>query len=354
MAEDSTPDTTPEDNPFADNMKMFRAYIDGRNPKPDTASGVGSLMETAFELASEKGMADLINIVDPETGIMVNAVLTPGGVVSFSIQDEIDARRETPRFRRGVAVLTSLDSLIVHVNRFGDADSVVFANDEQSSPSLLAVLDYHREDSLASDDDAGGSTEHGEYRHGLHRSRFSFPVSDEWKAWHANNGVDKAMDMAGFAAFLEDRILNIAEIDKVPASAARFVEINGGEKMIADWQGLTKLSRGLRIDENSTVSEAINLASGEGELTITNVHDAEVGGVKVKVPTMFFIEVPIFREGAYYRVPARLRYRKARGSVTFWYELWNSDRSFKHAFDEAVERVRNETSAKVLFGSPEA
>jgi hypothetical protein len=231
---------------------------------------------------------------------------------------------------------------------------VVFADDDQREPSLLAVLDYHRTDTLRSEDDeaAKGTMIHGEYRHGKHRSQFDFPVSDEWKTWHSAD--KRPMDMAEFAIFLENNLLDIAEVDKVPESAARFVETNGGPKLIADWHALTKLSKGLRIDENSKVSQAINLASGEGELTVSNVHDTEVGGVKIKVPTMFFIDIPIFREGAFYRIPVRLRYRKASNEVLFWYELWRSDRSFKHAFDEAVDRVRNETPAQVLFGKPEA
>lgn len=348
-----TEDTTPKKETYDfDEVTAILEAHQSCNQKPDTAQGVADLMEQAFDFARSNGMADLGVIRDPETGLMVNVVRHPGGAISFSLQEKIDERRPNPRERRGTAVLTSLDSFITHVNRFGDSDSAVFANDDRETPSVLAVLDYHRADTLAVEgDEETGSTTHGEYRHGKHRSLFQFPLSDEWKEWHEQDSTK--MTMADFAIFLENNVLDIAEITAIPESASRFVEQNGGLKLIADWQMLTKLARGLRIDENSVVSEAITLASGEGELTIANTHDTEVGGIKVKVPTMFFIEIPIFREGAYYRLPVRLRYRKDRVGVVFWYEIWRSDRSFMDAFNEAVERVRNDTPAQVFYGKPE-
>ena len=338
---------------FPEALGMLIGAATATNPKPDTAQGVADLMEQAFDFAGEKGMAEPIVITDPNTGLHLNAIRQPGGRIDLSeLQAVIDSRAPNPAFRRGTAVLTSLDSFIAHVNRFGDGDSAVFADENRASPSVLAVLDYHRKDVLAVEgDEAEGSMTHGEYRHGKHRSLFSFPLSDEWKAWHA--GDSTKMSMADFAIFLENNVLDIAEITKAPTGTERFVEQNGGIGNVADWQMLTRLARGLRIDENSTVSEAITLASGEGELTISNTHDTEVGGVKVKVPTMFFIEIPIFREGVFYRLPVRLRYRKDRGGVAFWYEIWRSDRSFMDAFNEAVGRIRVETPAQVFYGKPE-
>ena len=321
------------------------------NTTPDTAQGVGDLLATTRKFVEEHSYVEMGSVTG-NNGRFAEVVRYPDGRFEFTSQNTLDNQSDRPRFRRGTATLTALDSFIAHVNRFGDNDSVVFACDDRNDPYVLAVLDYHRADRLASEEDeATGSTVHGEYRHGKHRSQFRFPLSEEWKAWHLTNGTK--MDMAGFAAFLEDNVLDIAEIEKVPESASRFVEQNGGPKQIADWQMLTKLARGLKIDENSTVSEAVTLASGEGELTISNTHDTEVGGIKVKVPTMFFIEIPIFREGAFYRIPVRLRYRKDRGGVVFWYDIWRSDRSFMDAFNEAIERIRNETPAQVFYGNPE-
>jgi len=352
MTEDTIPDL-PEHNESELHelgSMLFGAMRDS-NSKPDTAQGVADLLAATRKHVEDQSFARL-GFVEGDNGRFAEVATLPDGTFKFTDQSVIDAQSDRPRFRRGTATLTALDSFIAHVNRFGDTDSAVFACDDRTDPYVLAVLDYHRADRLASEEDeATGSTVHGEYRHGKHRSQFRFPLSEEWKAWHLKNKT--VMSMADFAVFLEDNVLDIAEIEKVPESASRFVEQNGGPKNIADWQMLTKLARGLKIDESSTVSEAVTLASGEGELTISNTHDTEVGGIKVKVPTMFFIEIPIFREGAFYRLPVRLRYRKDRAGVAFWYELWRSDRSFMDAFNETIERIRNETPAQVFYGNPE-
>lgn len=316
-----------------------------------TAEGVGKMLGDTAEFIEDRTFARPGVLIGE--GVAVSVMMTPNG--SYSIMEkELEPFRNNPSFRRGTATMTSLDSFIAHVNRFGDEDSAVFANDDRASPSLLAVLDYHRADTLTSggEDEPAASRVHGEYRHGLHRTAFAFPVSDQWTAWHKGNGTP--MGMAEFAVFLEDNVLDVADVTKPPESAKRFVEMNGGEGKIADWSILNKLAKGLTIYENAVVTEAVNLASGEGVLTLASSHDTEIEpGVKITVPTMFFVEIPIFREGALYRLPVRLRYRKDRTGVTFWYELWRADRAFLDAFHEAIAKVDSETEATIFYGKPE-
>lgn len=315
-----------------------------------TTQRVGEVLSETADFIADHSYAKTMVVTDPKTGEEVAAYLTPSGHLNFIDRDTFDRHHGKPSVRKGMARMTSLDSFIAHVNRFGDADSAIFANEDRSSPSVLAVLDYHRADTLPTED--GGDNVHGEYRFGEHRTNFAFPVSEEWKAWHAQNDVK--MDMPEFAAFLEDNVLDVAEVEAVPESAERFVKMGGGEKNIADWSKLTALAKSLTVFENAVVGEAVNLASGEGQLVINNSHDTEVAGIKATVPTMFFIAIPIFREGPVYRLPVRLRYRKAGSRISFWYEIWRSDRAFKDAFNEAVERIGKETSAQVFYGQPEA
>lgn len=315
----------------------------------DTTTRVGEVLDETAKFIHEHSFAKPVVIADPKTKVEVAATLSPRGNVTFIDREVFDRENGAPSVRKGTARMTSLDSFIDHIKRFGDADSAVFANEDRSSPSLTAVLDYHRADSLGTDD--GAERIHGEYRFGEHRTAFAFPLSEEWKAWHSSDG--ESMDMAAFARFLEENVLDVAEVDTVPESAARFVEMLGGPKNIADWSKLTALAKSLTVFESGIVGEAVNLATGEGQLTISNAHDTEVGGVKATVPTMFFITIPIFREGPQYRLPVRLRYRKQGSRVSFSYELWRSDRAFKDAFNESVERVDSETEATVFYGSPE-
>ncbi len=308
-----------------------------------SAAGIRGVFDATQEFVTEHLKPDVVNVTDPDTGLTVLAIVSNGAVEPVRA-DFFDNARDHPRFRRGTAAMTSIDSFIAHVNRFGDADTAVFADDNRLAPKLSAVLDYHRAD-------VDGRL--GEFRHGKHRTTIAFPLSDEWKAWVKANG--SIMSMGQFALFLEDRIGDIAIAgDEFPEDVARFVTINGGEDRIADYATLVELSRGLKVFESAKVEEATNLSSGEGHIRFSVEHETrtQTGG-SVKVPTMFFIAIPIFNKGPFYRIGARLRYRKTAEGVKFWYDLYRSDRSFDHAFAEAVARVDAETPASVFYGAPE-
>lgn len=320
------------------------------------ADGIGDILAQVRADQDEALKPDLVTVTEPETGVEKVAYVDRDGVHAIPASFFDDAR-DAPTYRRGTATLTSLDSFIAHVNRFGDGDSVVFASDNHASPSLTAVLDYHRADQnevTGEEDGHRAIRVHGDYRHGKHRTAFAFPLSDEWKAWNKANA--SVMSMGEFALFLEDRIGDIALAgDEFPETLERFVNVNGGVDAIADYATLVELSRGLKVYENARVEEATNLASGEGHIRFSVEHETrtKTGGT-LKVPTMFFIAIPILNKGAIYRIAARLRYRKTVEGVKFWFDLYRADKSFDHAFDEAVQRVEAETHATILFGSPEA
>lgn len=317
------------------------------------AAGVGEMFKAMQEFVTDHLRPLILPVVDPDTGITALAVVGNDSVEPLS-ERFFDGARDNPRFRRGTAALTRIESFVDHVKRFGDGDTVVFADDSRTAPKLTAILDYHRADQNEVDAEGNARRQHGDYRHGKHRTTFAFPLSDEWKAWIAKDGV--VLSMAQFALFLEDRIGDIALAgDDFPEDVARFVAVNGGEGSIADYATLIELSRGLKVYEQANVEEATNLASGEGHIRFSVEHETRgrSGGV-LKVPTMFFIAIPVFNKGPFYRIAARLRYRKTAEGVKFWFDLYRADRSFDHAFVEAVDKVEAETPATVLFGSPEA
>jgi hypothetical protein len=308
-----------------------------------TAAGIAGVFEATKEFVANHLKPELVTVTDPDTNITVLAIAQDGSFNPLPATF-FDNARDNPRFRRGTAAMTSLDSFIAHVKRFGDNDSAVFADDSKTAPKITAVLDYHRAD----------GDEIGEFRHGKHRTSFAFPLSEEWKAWTKANAV--VMSMGQFALFLEDRIGDIAVAgDEFPEDLSRFVNVNGGIDSIADFATLVELSRGLKVYEQANVEEATNLASGEGHIRFSVEHETRTKqGGTIKVPTMFFIAIPIFAKGPFYRIGARLRYRKTTEGVKFWFDLYRADRSFDHAFAEAVEKVDAETPAAVFFGAAEA
>jgi hypothetical protein len=220
---------------------------------------------------------------------------------------------------------------------------VVFANDSrlQAEPDVRARLPSRRR------------RERSCVR--SHRGQFNFPLSDEWKAWHNNNGQANALSMAGFAQFLEDRIVDVehpADVSFANEKAQDFVDKLGGIGKVASPIKLLELSRGLSINENSVISQNTKLQSGEGHITFSNEHIDTATGLQVDIPSMFVITIPVFRNGACYRILARLRYR-VQPNIAFWYDLWRTDIVFDDAFKEALEKVKSETGLPVLLGTPE-
>jgi len=304
-------------------------------------AGTGSTIEALRRLVEDHTTAKLVELTDPVTDTKSPAFISGGRV--YPVKPELfDGYLEAPRFRRGQANLTTIESLIEHVNRFKDSESVLFAVDDRKRPSITAIIDYH----------PAGGIDKASPRHGAHRSMFAFPLSDEWNAWA---DMDKnPMRMIDFAAFLEDRIVDVLDMidgeDSLPEDMQKFVNAVGGR--IAGPSRLMDLSVGLKVYEKANVSEAVNLASGEAQIQFASEH-VDGSGAPLKVPNLFLIAIPVFKNGQFYRLAARLRYRKSAEGLVFWYELWRADRAFDHAFRDSCERARVETELPLLFGTPE-
>ncbi len=72
------------------------------------------------------------------------------------------------------------------------------------------------------------------------------------------------------------------------------------------------------------------------------------------MPGAFLVAIPVFKGGAPYQIPARLRYRVREKSITWFYELHGVDRVFDHAFSEACAKAANDTGLPLFLGAPES
>lgn len=309
-------------------------------------------------------VADLVKglhnpqILDATDGL-INApiLLLPrhDGIIATSIKKHLDEYREFPEGRFGTAKLTTLDSLISHTNAFKDRDSVLFADSTPTAPSLTAILDYNE----ARNRQVGETTAFDPSacpRFGRHRAHHAFPLSDEWKAWRDKN--KKPMGQADFAAFIEDRILDIlpppifdGDLSLADQELLRITNLLKGR--FAGPETLMELARGLAVHEGSKVMATVNLASGESSITFESEHrNAE--GEKLAVPNLFLLGIQVFESGNPYRVTARLRYRKKDGGIIWLYELYREDRVFKDAFNGAVGAAAAATGLPAYYGTPEA
>lgn len=250
-----------------------------------------------------------------------------------SLKEEIEKYRLHPERRTGVATVHTLTSFIDLVNRHKTAHSVIFAATSWPNPSLTAVIDYHEK-------------ENGKPAFGEHRLSYPFPVSDEFKAWADQNG--KSMDQGTFAAFVEERVAELAEASK--DEKQRF-ETLFGSKMASPAEMLS-LSRGLEIHVAGQVKNTCRLQSGESEIVFTEEH-LDASGAKITVPGLFMVCVPAFLDGEAVRLPGRLRYRKNGSSIVWWYQLYRWKELLRERVVADLYTATAETDLPAYEGTPE-
>lgn len=311
-------------------------------PPPNEIVRQQSEAEAVAQLVRNSGDPHTIEVTGPD-GAKAQVLAVPrmgGGFDIESVKDRLDEYRLTPERRIGTAQLFDLDSFVLHTNRFKDADSAIFANPSQTSPSLLSVLDYHR------------SLDKGEAspRFGEHRALYSFPISDEWQEWKSKN-KSNVFTQAAFAEFLENRIVDVQDPANAGDAAKEYAATIGCT--YASPSRLLELSRGLTVRIGSKHREARNLGTGETQFTFESVHQDE-SGAPLSVPGAFLIAIPFFRSGWSYQLPVRLRYRVRPEGVVWFYELARVDASFDHAFKQACDYAKEKTVLPIFSGSPES
>lgn len=283
--------------------------------------------------------AELTMLTGPEAPSVPVAIL-PQGKMVVGVKSLLDEWRAVPERRRGTAQLQDLESLVEWVNRHKDADSACFALRSLTAPKIVAVIDYHR----------AGEPGAGRPRWGEHRAEYQFPLSTEWQAWLRSN--EQWMDQAGFASWLEERVVDVIQInDQADEDLAHYAQLVGGA-----WASPTKLvelSRGLAINVDTAVRSAVTTSSGEVEVSYAETHKDGTGH-PVRVPSLFAIAIPVWFNGALYRIPVRLRYRVHQGKLAWSYALVRPDRTFEDAFAGACEQVRRETALPVFIGTPDS
>lgn len=294
--------------------------------------------EAVASLATES--PELPRTIEIERGDGDRAqILTTGSDITVhDLRPFLDKYLPRPERRKGTAVLADLPSLVAHTKRFASEHSAIFC--DATVPKIVAVLDYHEKGA------------HGAPAWGQHRAVYQFPLSEEWKKWTGRNG--KPMGQGEFAQFIEDRITDISDPSQAPTAAQSFaplLELLG--TTFASPSKLLELSRGLAVRESARVKSAVNLATGEGtvhyETTLTGDD-----GAALRVPGAFLLAIPIFRNGAGYRLAARLRFRAKEGAVSWWYELHGVDAQFDKAIAEACKLVGDETGLPLYMGQPES
>ncbi|KAI93532.1 hypothetical protein T281_16115 [Rhodomicrobium udaipurense JA643] len=252
----------------------------------------------------------------------------------------IEKYRVRPERRTGTADVSTLTSFIDLVNYHKDKHSAIFAVTSWPSPQLVAVLDYH-EPRITIEGETGG-----EPRHMQHRIRYRFPVTDGMGAWTKSNG--ELFDQGEFAAFIEDHAAELAS----PTEEERNEFEPLFKERFANPNELIDLSRALEVFVGAKAKNAVRLASGERAVEFTEEH-MNGKGEKVDVPGIFMLSVQAFVDGEKVRIPARLRYRIASGSIKWAYALYRWDWYLRQQVKADLDTAAADTLLPAYEGTPE-
>lgn len=267
-----------------------------------------------------------------------------GDVKIINLQGQIAELAGKPLRRTGTATATTLNSFIDLIVRHKSPNSVVFADANWKAPKFTAVIDYHtRTDETA--DLQPGDDPHA--RFGKHRIIYTFPLSEAWKIWIANNG--KPMQQADFAAFIEDHIVDLASPMQAETNEAR----DNFKTTVATPAELIELSRGMEILVGSRIKSRQNLASGEKQL-VFETENRSADGSTLIVPGLFVVNVAPFYQGEPMRILARLRYRPSEGGVVWFYELYRPDLAIEEQVSADLDTVADKAGVPTFHGHPEA
>lgn len=305
-----------------------------------------TVADSTYEQLKDGIKPDLLDISGSRAGA-ARVLLLPKGMQAIDIKPYLDKYLPAPERRQGLANFTDLKTFLEYVTRFASEPSVIFAVDKRDAPKLHAVFNHHPEG--ADETKAGWSD---------HRATYHFPLSKEWNTWIAKDSV--LMSQREFAEHIEDNILDIrspaeemsGETGEVKVTfspeVTRFLAVTRGR--CATQAEMVTLSRGMKIHEGAKIGQQVNLQSGEQEVSFESTHTGVDGG-KIDVPSLFQIGIPIFHNGEYYSLAARLRYRIVEGKLKWGYQIHRPDKSFDHAFNGALATARADTGLPVFIGN---
>ncbi|UWR73142.1 YfdQ family protein [Phaeobacter inhibens] len=262
-----------------------------------------------------------------------------------------------PARRKGTARLEDLNSIISWANRFKGETSALFAEPDMAAPKLTCIADYH----AAGPADQTTVTGDPTARHCHHKATYSFPLSDEWKAWMGVSGVPLEKDDMG--EFIEINAKDVMDPTPAILKGEELNDNQGWENRLirtanqidgkfGQLHSLLQMSKQFQVFETSDLSVSTNRDTGEAEISFVSEHK-DAAGKPLNIPNLIIIAIPVFRGGAAYRMAVRFRYRKKGGKICFILSLYNPEKSFEAAFKEAVEQAEQDTQLPLFYGAPE-
>lgn len=230
---------------------------------------VPNLFETMLAAADAAKTRELIALDDGRRFVALPK--------SFEMKDVTDPRLAAARLPIIPEARVTVDekqALIDYVNRFGGADTVVFADVDKGC--LEAVIDWHA---------AGAPGEPCASGARRHVATLSLRRSEEFTRWDAAEGEWTPQD-----------------------EFARFLEENAGDIVEPEAADMIEIARDLSASTGGQFRSKIDLTSGDRVFTYTKETTVEE---RLRVPRGFVLAIPIYQGEAPMSLNALFRFRVA-------------------------------------------
>lgn len=231
-------------------------------------------------------------------------ILHPPGYVAKEIPllpQDIEA--PIPKWTSQIVKLQNEVSLTEYVNRFKNADSVLFA--DINNNAIVTVIDYHLE--------ANGTDVTPRLK--AHRAILELPYSVEWKTWLKAD--QEEMTQLEFVSFLEDNAIDVVD---------------------PDGAGLLELVRDLEGTRNVKWGSTIRAGSVD-KMEYTRESGTQTKG-KVDLPLSITLGIPVYFGDDLVTMKAMLRRKIDNdGALTIWYKLLRPENVRQERFQQIVERI---------------
>lgn len=265
--------------------------------------------------------------------VPITEVLDDGRIIQYvpKGKDNYEARDITESYRRPAPIppyvtqnltVQMAGSMIGYVNRFKNADTVIFAS--IVSNSFQAIIDYHKMPlaNLPSD----GTTDKAPASHEAvaqlkaHRANLQLQFSEQWGIWTGANEDD--MRHVKFAKFLEE---NADDVISPP----------GNE--------LLQIISDIKATQNMAVQSSVRQGAVE---KFQFVNDKGVMTDKgVELPQFFTISIPVYFGGRAVPIKCFLRREVEDGVLTLSYSINRMETVRQNEFHEIAAAIDDGVNA---------
>lgn len=245
-------------------------------------------------------------------------LIKPNGTTSTEVTDPHGMILTDPvRVKQAVVVQTA-DSLVDYIDRFGQDETILFADIDTST--IRGLIDYH--------DPSPEVGSPSQARHVDHRATLQLPFSEEWRTWTAING--KMLDQLTFARFLEENAVDI----EAPAGA-----------------DLLEVCRDLQAVRKVDFRKAVRTNTDNENFEYTDETETRTKNGSVEVPSKFQLRIPVYFGGQSVTLYAFLRWRLVESSLELGIQLHRAEHVRQAVFKQIVEDASSRTGKPALFGN---